>query len=275
MGRAARAALAAALACGLAAALPQSRAQAAEDCLLVTELDSGRVLAKQGLCASRHSPASTFKIPLALMGFDAGLLKDPRSPVLVTEPGLQEATGARAGPQTPESWMRLSVVWFSQVLARKLGAERFAAYVRAFGYGNGNVSGDPGRDDGFTRAWLSSSLRISPREQVDFLRRMLKGELPVPPRAITETLRLIAQDAQPAGWQLYGKTGSGELRGADGASDPSRPFGWFVGAAQKEGRTVVFARFIALDTPAAEPLGLIARTQALKALGTLLATPGL
>ncbi|MFG1360810.1 penicillin-binding transpeptidase domain-containing protein [Xanthobacter pseudotagetidis] len=246
-------------------------ARAMEECFLVTDLDTGRVLAKQGLCATRHSPASTFKIPLSLMGFDAGILKGAGQPVLDPPPGADTSRAVTRGPQTPQSWMRNSVVWYSQVLARELGPERIKAYLDGFAYGTLNISGTPGRAEPIAHFWLSSSLRISPREQVDFLRRMLKGELKVSEKAVTETMALLAQEEQPAGWQLFGKTGTGSSPGADGLPDPNRPLGWFVGFAQKGGRTAVFARFISLDQKGEEGLGAMARRQAVGALAPVLA----
>jgi beta-lactamase class D len=246
-------------------------ARAAEECFLVTDLDTGRVLAKQGLCATRHSPASTFKIPLALMGFDAGLLKSASQPVLEPPAGADTSRAVTRGPQTPQSWMRNSVVWYSQVLTRELGMERIRGYLESFAYGTPNISGTPGREEPIAHFWLSSSLRISPREQVDFLRRMLKGELKVSEKAVTETMALLAQEEQPAGWLLFGKTGTGFSPGGDGLPDPHRPLGWFVGFAQKSGRTAVFARFISLDQKSEESLGLMARRQALGALAAVLA----
>ncbi len=258
----------------LALALPlllASPARAGEDCFLATDLASGRMLAEDGDCAARHSPASTFKIALALMGFDGGILKSAGEPVFVTEPGLASGLPQWEGPQTPASWMRYSVVWYSQVLTLKLGAERFARYVRAFRYGNEDVAGNPGRNDGLTRAWLSSSLQISPREQVAFVSRLLKGELPVTPEAVALTTALMAQPEQPEGWALYGKTGSGTLPGPVGEAVPPRPFGWFVGFVRKGGQAVVFARFLAGTRKAEAPLSPRARAEALAALPALIA----
>lgn len=263
----------AALLCVLAAAamLAAGPARAAEDCFLVTDLDSGRVLAKQGLCAARHPPNSTFKVALALMGFDAGLLKSASQPVFSPPPGPEPEREAARGPQTPRSWMVNSVVWYSQILARQLGEERIRSYLKGFAYGSEAIGGIKGQEEPLANFWLSSSLRISPREQVEFLRRMLKGELPVSNEAVSSTMRLMALDEQPAGWLAFGKTGSGFQRMEDGTLNRARPFGWFVGFAQKSGKTAVFVRFTSLDMAAPEPLGLVARRQALNALVPVLA----
>ncbi|MFG1347234.1 penicillin-binding transpeptidase domain-containing protein [Xanthobacter autotrophicus DSM 431] len=288
----ARRAAAALAALGLLLAAAPGRA--AEDCFIATELETGKVLAKQGLCATRHPPQSTFKVVLALMGYDAGILKSEKEPVFSPPPGADTEREQTRGPQTPASWMKYSVVWYSQVLARELGAERIAGYLKGFAYGNENMSGLKGESEPLAHFWLSSSLRISPREQIDFLRRMLKGELPVSAGAVRETMRLMAIDEQPTGWLTFGKTGSGFGRLPDGGIDRARPLGWFVGFAMapasgplpgagqdgplprlpgpgKGTRTVVFVRFTALDVAAPEHLGLVARRQALAALAPVLA----
>ena len=72
------------------------------------------------------------------------------------------------------------------------------------------------------------------------------------------------------GWLLFGKTGSGYARLEDGTLDRSRPFGWFVGFARKDGHTVVFARFTSLDMASPESLGLVARRQVVGALPPVL-----
>lgn len=254
-----------------ALALVAPPAEAAEDCFIVTDLESGRVLAKQGLCAARHPPNSTFKLALALMGYDAGLLKNESQPVLAPPDGADTERPETRGPQTPRSWMQNSVVWYSDVLARQLGREQLAKYLKGFAYGNENTGGVKSEAEPGARFWISSSLVISPREQIDFLRRMLKGELPVAPEAVHETMKLMALDAQPAGWMVFGKTGSGFTRLADGVLDRTRPFGWFVGFAKKDGHTAVFVRYTSLDVAAPEPLGLVARRQALAALAPVLA----
>lgn len=248
-------------------------AWAAEECFIVTELKTGRVAAKQGLCAARHSPVETFDIPLALLGYEAGFLKSEREPVLnPPEPaaGMARLSGPAAAPQTPQGWVRHQVDWFGSAVARAVGRERLASALHAFLYGNENLAGDPGVPDAFARSWLSSSLAISPREQVDFLRKMLNGELPVPPDAVGRAISLLKQPETPAGYDLYGVSGTGHQRLADAALDRSRPLGWFVGWAEKEGRTFVFVRFMSLDIPADEPLGARARRQTLGALAPVL-----
>lgn len=271
-----RAAAGLALALLAAAAPGAGAARAGTACFLAVDLASGAVLAEHAApataCITRAPPNSTFKVALALMGFEAGLLQDADAPVFTPPPGADLSRPQTRGPQTPASWMRHSVVWVSQVLARELGPAKLAADLARLDYGNRDMSGVAGEGDPLIRFWLSSSLRISAREQVDFLSRMLEGALPVAPAAVASTIGLMATDSPFPGWALFGKTGTGSRRHADGRLDPERPFGWFIGFARKSGRTVVFARFLALDERSAEPLGPLARRQALEALRGLLAS---
>ena len=72
-----------------------------------------------GHCKKRVSPASTFKVPLALMAFDAGILKDEGSGMKWD--GTKTSRQEWNRDQTAASWMKYSVVWFSQRLTPQLG----------------------------------------------------------------------------------------------------------------------------------------------------------
>ncbi|MBS3652486.1 class D beta-lactamase [Pseudaminobacter sp. 19-2017] len=242
----------------LALTLPAS-AETKTICTLIADADSGRTLVEEGDCAKRMSPASSFKIAISLMGFDAGILTSPSAPELPFRKGYASWRPEWKRPATPARWMKYSVVWYSQQVTQRLGEKRFKGYVEKFGYGNRDVSGDPGKANGLTNAWLSSSLQISPAEQVDFLRKLVRRELPVSEAALANTAAILDYGVQPGGWQTYGKTGTGIPRGADGRSLKDERFGWFVGWAQRDGRTVVFARLIKDSPRQSTPQGLQAR----------------
>ena len=134
------------------------------------------------------------------------------------------------------------MVWYSQLLTEWLGRERLQHYVTAFGYGNADLGGDAGQDNGLTHAWLTSSLQISPLEQLAFLHRLSARQLPVSARAYDLTARLTLVGALPDGWEVHGKTGNGFRQNADGSSERRLQVGWFVGWAVQGTRVVAFAR---------------------------------
>lgn len=235
-----------------------ARASAAPACTIVVDQATGDTIARSGdACETRSSPASTFKVALSLMGFDVRILEDAHAPAWPYRDEYGAWRESWKQITDPTRWLAESVVWYSQVLTRTLGIERFKKYVDAFDYGNRDISGDPGRNNGLTRAWLSSSLKISPDEQTAFVRRLLSGRIPVSPRAREMTMAIMPRFASGDGWTVYGKTGSGDTH--DPAID-ERQFGWFVGWAQKGKSLVAFARYIEDDTRVEEPAGFRARS---------------
>lgn len=250
--------LLAALVLGVFGAAPVA-AETRTVCTIAIEADTGAVLLEEGDCTGRMSPASTFKIAIALMAFDAGVLVSPDEPESPFKDGYVDWRPEWKQATTPARWMKYSVVWYSQQVNLKLGMERYKRYVDAFGYGNADVSGDPGKDNGLTRAWLSSSLQISPREQIAFLRRMIAGELPVSEAAVANTAAITDYGMMGDGWRVHGKTGAGLPRGQDGQLLRGQPFGWFVGWAERDGRQVVFARLIRDSERQTVPPGFRAR----------------
>lgn len=227
----------------LAPATPSTGKAAPSISTLVQDSASGRVLFREGPVDERHSPCSSFKIAIALMAFDAGILTGPREPLVEYRPEYQAGRDVDKVAIDPSAWLRQSVVWYSQQATLKLGKARFEKYVKDFHYGNGDCSGHPGKGDGLTQAWLMSSLQISPREQVRFLQGLVGRKFPISEKAYALTFATVPIYPAEGGWTVHGKSGSGYLAGSDGNAIQDRPLGWFVGWAEKEARRVVFARF--------------------------------
>ncbi|MDB4990586.1 MAG: Beta-lactamase, partial [Myxococcaceae bacterium] len=129
---------------------------------------------------------------------------------------------------TLRSAIQVSAVPYFQELARRVGPEREAEWVRAFSYGNA----DTGSKQAVDRFWLDGPLAISPVEQLDFLRRFATGKLPVSARS-REIVRDILVLDRHADIVLRGKTGWGQPHQLD-------QVGWFVGyVEQRDQRTYV------------------------------------
>ncbi|MCW1932013.1 class D beta-lactamase [Pararhodobacter zhoushanensis] len=228
-------------------------------CTLALDAGTGAVLLEEGDCDSRVTPASTFKLPLAVIGFDTGFLQDPLQPVLSFQPADPDWGGENwRRDTTPTDWLLYSVVWYSQRITRALGADTLTRYARAFGYGNADFSGDAGYDNGLERAWIASSLLVSPREQADFLRGLVTDSLPVSARAMANT-RASTQQHQIDGWVIHGKTGGAYPRRADRSFDYARGWGWYVGWAERGDQSVVFVRLTRTQTRQTESPGIMAR----------------
>lgn len=226
---------------------------------------NNKVLIEIGKCDTRRPPFSTFKVALAIMGFDSGILKTKDSPVWpYKEDYFAKEQAAKIGPwytpefaqkynwigdHTPETFMKNSVVWFSHQITQRLGEQKFQDYVNRLNYGNKDVSGEEGKNNGLLVSWLGTSLKISPREQVEFLEKLLSNNLDVSSHAQETTREIMNRDEEWNGWKLYGKTGGG-----------SGPTGWFIGWIEKEGQQIVFAHYLQLPNPLpGQSIGLLAK----------------
>ena len=65
-----------------------------------------------------------------------------------------------------------SAVWYFQEVANKIGREKLDKFVKSISYGNRDTSGE-------FPFWLDSSLKISPKQQVKFLRDLFEHNLSV------------------------------------------------------------------------------------------------
>jgi beta-lactamase class D len=184
-------------------------------------------------CAQRTSPCSTFKVPLALMAFDDGILVSESTSMKWD--GKKRSRDVWNRDQTAKTWMQNSVVWFSQRLTPMLGMDKVKSYLAGFDYGNQDMTG------GLTIAWLDSSLAISPDEQMTFWRRFWREELPISKHAFVVTKKITFVEKSSAGWTLHGKTGSGGADAIGPNGDASLwTIGWFVGHVSRGDREYLF-----------------------------------
>lgn len=255
----------------LALVLASGGAAAETRCLIVADVASGSILISEGSkCDEPLGPASTFKLPLAVIGFDSGILEDAEHPAWPYKASYGAVRAADKATTDPRKWLADSVLWYSRVLVGKLGAERFALAVRDLGYGDADVSGDPGADNGMTHSWLNSSLQISPRQQAGFVRRLLLGTLPVGGQAMDKAIEALPRFAAEGGWQIVGKTGTGYLREANGKLG-KRQYGWFIGWGERAGNRMLLSYLIEDDHPGGSAAGIRARDELIGRWAALMA----
>ena len=173
----------------------------------------------------RFPPASTFKIPHALFALDAGVVRDEFQ--IFKWDGVHRDIETWNRDQDLRSSMRYSVVWVYQHFAREIGIEKEGLYLRKTDYGNSDPSGaDP--------FWVDGNLRISAQEQIGFLRRLYRNELPfrVEHQRLVKDIMIVEAGRD---WILRAKTGwSGTV-------------GWWVGWVEWPTGPVFFA--LNIDTP--------------------------
>ena len=139
-------------------------------CTLIFDESSSelKTFGNPSYCKERTAALASFQIPLAAMSFDAGVL--PNEQVKLSWDGQKRSTPAWNRDHSAASWMKYSVTWYGQRLAKLLGPEKMKSYVSKMRFGNEDLSG------GLITAWLASSpesktvntLKISPKEMMSF-----------------------------------------------------------------------------------------------------------
>ena len=204
-------------------------------CFLITDLKTAKIVAEHNpnRCKERFSPCSSFKVPAAVMAFDKGILKDENQ--IIKWNGIKRDRPEINQDQTPFTWMKESVKWVTEWIMPQVGEKKIQNYLEAFRYGNRDFSG------GLKDAWVTSSLKISAEEQISFLSRLWKDELPVSKHSMDLTKKIIFIKNLKNNVELYGKTGTGCLVGHACKERPGKMLGWFVGAAKAGANTYIFA----------------------------------
>lgn len=210
-------------------------------CFMIYDVKAKKIVSEynpNNRCSQRIAANSTFKVPLSLMAFDDGLIKQDTT---FKWNGEKQFLKMHESDQTPATWMQNSVVWVSQELSPKLGEDKLKRYLAAFHYGNQDISGDPGKNNGLTHSWLGSSLKISGEEQLNFLKAMLNNQLGIKSEAISDTKKNMQLGKLENGADLYGKTGSGRHGRNERLENPSKKRdGWFVGFVEKDNNQYIF-----------------------------------
>ncbi|HLO58942.1 MAG TPA: penicillin-binding transpeptidase domain-containing protein [Bacteroidales bacterium] len=176
-------------------------------------------------CDSGYIPASTFKIPHALIALEEEVVTDTNQ--VIKWDGHEWFITTWNQDQTLKTSLKYSCVWVYTGFAQQMPIDTYYRYVRDFDYGNKDLRGPS------DRFWLAGAFRISARQQVEFLRRFYNYNLPVSKRSVDLVKGCIVLERTPA-YILSGKTGSGMLSDTDYIM-------WLVGYVEKEGHTYFYA----------------------------------
>ncbi len=176
------------------------------------------------------SPASTFKICNSLIGLETGVIKDDnfvipwdsvvRNPVWDKDHNLKTAFAN-------------STVWYYQELARRVGGEKMKYWLDKVNYGNADTTG------GIDQFWLTGGLRISPKQQIDFLKRLHNNQLPFSQRSV-DIVKDIMITKDTLNYTIRAKTGWG----GHGKKD----VGWFVGYIETNDNVYYFSNCIQTES---------------------------
>ncbi len=173
-------------------------------------------------CAKRFSPASTFKILNSLIGLETGVLKDDSTEFAWD--GVKRDIPSWNRDHTLKSAFANSVVWYYRKLARMIGTKKMKMYIDSCSYGNRDISG------GIDKFWLDGGLAISQEDQIDFLLKLYRNQLPFSKRSMDIVKKIMINEENDK-YVIRGKTGA----------SPMDNIGWYVGWVEKDGKAYIFA----------------------------------
>ena len=209
------------------------KAEEVEGTFLLYDLQTARSIGhRPDLWDSAYIPASTFKIFNALVALETGVIRDEQT--VIPWDGIERSREEWNRDHTLASAFRVSAVWFYQELARRVGAERMQAFLDTVGYGNRTMGGP------IDMFWLDGGIRITPRQQVQFLVRLFKNDLPFSPRTMALVRKIMVQE----------KTGAYTLSAKTGWADAEIPgVGWYVGFVERANGVFFFATELQIRKP--------------------------
>jgi beta-lactamase class D len=181
------------------------------------------------LAQKKHLPASTFKIFNALTALETGIIPDEKT-VLPWDGTLHELPAWNQN-QSMDTAFKYSTVWYFQELARRIGKEKMEDWLQKATYGN-QLSGKY-----IDQFWLNGKLRITPMQQIEFLKRLYFNTLPFSKRS-TDIVKQIMLRDKNSNYTLYGKTG---FLMRESEQKKKSGLGWFVGYVTVQEKTYIFA----------------------------------
>ena len=167
-------------------------------------------------CDSEFIPASTFKIFNSLAALESGAIKDEYE--IIQWDSVKRFYDMWNQDLNLSQAIKYSAVWFYQELARRIGEEKMKEYITLNHYGNKDITG------GIDLFWLEGGLRISPDEQIEFLKTVYSYKTTFSRRSVDILKKIIIYD-QTDDYTLRAKTGWG-IRF-------EQQVGWFVGYVEK------------------------------------------
>ncbi|MBU2709637.1 class D beta-lactamase [Zooshikella harenae] len=170
-------------------------------------------------------PASTFKILNTLIALDEGVITKKS---IFKWDGKDKGWEAWNKDQTLKSAFGFSCVWCYQQVASQVGNAKYLNHFKRVGYGNEKTGPN------VQRFWLDGDLRVSAQQQIEFIRKVYKENLPYSEEDITTLKHIMVQDSND-NYTLYAKTGW------------SQKIGWFVGFVDSKSGPWLFA--LNMDMP--------------------------
>lgn len=169
-------------------------------------------------------PASTSKVIHSLIFLDSEAVKDENE--VIKWDGVERWNADWNRDLDLRSAYKVSAAWFYLEASKRIKRERMQQYYDSARYGNRSTEGFG------TLYWLNGKLRVTPREQIDFLVRLHQNRLPFSPQVIEVVKGIMIEE----------KTPEYALRAKTGWSNVTTPqTGWWIGYVERADNVYFFA----------------------------------
>lgn len=194
-------------------------------------------------------PASTFKILNSLIILEEKVVQDENE-IIKWDGTVRGAGGVQIDAWNKDNDLKSayknSTVWFYVEAANRIGKPKYKEYLSKCEYGNGNLYE---KDIDF---WIKGDFAISPKNQIEFLKKLYKGNLPFSERSIN-IIKQIMVSERDNDIIFRDKTGWTSKDGKD--------IGWWVGYVTAKSNVIFFATRLIKDENDANPKFLKARKE--------------
>lgn len=206
-------------------ALPEFAGRAeAVTVLLENSASNRRYVFNTKRASIRYSPASTFKILNTLIALEEKTIASDET--VIKWDGTVHDFPDWNKDQTLRTAFKASCVWFYQQLAEKVTLKKYREYLRKVTFGNAATG------KSVKTFWLDSSLKISAREQILFLKALHAQKLPFSAQNLAILRQIMLVDGSKS-YRLYAKTGW--------VMQANPQIGWYVGYVETKDDTWFFA----------------------------------
>ena len=170
------------------------------------------------LALTQRSPCSTFKIISSLIGLENGII-DPDNSVRPWSGEIFWNEDWNRDINFSDAF-RTSCVWYFRQVTDDIGKVKMQNELNKLKYGNCDISDWEGKlntnnnNRALTGFWIESSLKISPKEQVEVMERIFGTDSTYSERTqnILKQVMLISEENNTE-ISIYGKTGMGKAEG--------------------------------------------------------------
>ena len=193
-----------------------------EGCFTMLDNATGEIIVyNMGLDTMRFLPAETFDVLNGMIALHTGVLTDEKMNFSIKN---LDSNNVSKNVNITEAFKSNSVPFFQQV-AKNIGQDTLQSWVDSVSYGNKNIG------EQLDRVGINNSLKISPDEQLGFMKRLYFELLPFR-KSVQISMKELMVMNDNTDYKLSYKTGAGK-------NPKNENIGWMIGWIE-ENRHVYF-----------------------------------